>query len=192
MNFVLTSSKAFRLTSFARFWYLSIFSFSLTYLLLQLCQLFGKMRVACCLANTTRSGLLCSTWWSVSMRKSQSVLMQFVLVRTFQAIFSAQTPMDSFLRSSPVYSLLANTVNWQTMWFTDSPALLAAVTEPTFWAKNLLANPRFTAKVRNAWSWAAVNKPSVSFFNHIQEINIHLLVTLFVCLRNWPCSGFSF
>ena len=154
------------------------------------------------LSTTIRSGLLCASRRSVCIIKYQRIL-TFSDFRNFQGhahTTCQRRPIRTFCTGTNGQLLQRHHVY---LYIPSKPTLsihklcgllilpYSCATCILTWQPVCQSFP-FIALVRNAWSWVAVNNPSVfflnsPFFKHVQE---RLLVA--VCLKNWSCNGFSF
>ena len=168
-------------------------------------------QTACCLSTTTRSGLLCLSWWSVCMLKSQRILtfsnsqnfsrdLFIPLVCNFQSVLSARAPMDTqLLQRHHVYLYILSEPTLSIHKLCGLLILPLSCTTCILSWQPCLSIFAFIALVRNACSWAAVSSPSDSFFNspffnHVQErllvapcsCSCFLLVVIIRAVFTWP------
>ena len=121
------------LNSLARSWYLSIVSFSFSSIPAFPGTAASMIwQTACCLSTTTRSGLLCSSWWLVWVAKSQRILTvsdsrtfpgpcSYHLSATSSPYFLHRHQWPAVAKPSrlPLNSQWANAEHTQTMWLTQ-------------------------------------------------------------------------
>ena len=127
-----------------------------------------------CFSKTTMSGLLWSILWSVSILKSHSILVSLWFLNRLRrvvtplwalikAISFTQLPVND-MRYLIVYCFWASILHSAVMWLMVSSL---SPHSPHIGEMLRLTIVALTLLVLRAWSWAAITRPSVSFFSFL-------------------------